>query len=245
MPPAFPETEFRELWELTHQLLPKWLSEQHLNDPARKREHFEQSWEAVRHRYLLCSSSNEDFRKLLAEPSEMWQAGWEDRALAYELERCIYVFFMSALSIFESFAYNLYFLGSIIDPDGFPQVCSPKNITLKITRKDFEERFEVAEITGELVLLAKSDEFARIDEIRNILAHRLSGRRTVSSQIRINPDGTDTESREEKWFLPGTSQQLLFDENLLQGFLNGITNRVKRLVSGALGFVASNCNVKN
>ena len=35
----------------------------------------------------------------------MWAAGWGDEELTYKLERCIYTFFMSGLSVFDSFTY--------------------------------------------------------------------------------------------------------------------------------------------
>jgi len=60
--------------------------------------------QAVRYRYRLCTECSEEFKALLANPSETWQAGWGDEELMYKLERCIYVFFMSGLSVFESFA---------------------------------------------------------------------------------------------------------------------------------------------
>jgi hypothetical protein len=55
----------------------------------------------------------------------MWRAGWGDEELTYKLGRCIYSFFMSALSVFDNFAFCLYFLGHAIKPVEFPEVANP------------------------------------------------------------------------------------------------------------------------
>jgi len=71
-----------------------------------------------------CSGSARklDFKTLLADPSgEAWRDGFTDEEVRYRLERCIYLFFMSALSVFDSFAFGLYFLGHAVQPGDFPQ----------------------------------------------------------------------------------------------------------------------------
>jgi hypothetical protein len=42
-----------------------------------------------------------EFKALLADPSEAWQAGWGDEELNYKLERCIFVLFMSGFGVRE------------------------------------------------------------------------------------------------------------------------------------------------
>jgi hypothetical protein len=95
-----------------------------------------------------------EFKALLADPSEAWQAGWGDEELNYKLERCIYVFFMSGLSVLESFAFCLYFLGNAIRPRDFPQFDKPKKITLTATSRAFTAAFPNAVITRRLVEMA-------------------------------------------------------------------------------------------
>ncbi len=78
---------------------------------------------------------------LLANASETWRAGWPDEELTYRLERCIYMFFMSGLSVFDSFALSLYFLGHAIQPGDFPSVAKPRNITRSATAKAYGAAF--------------------------------------------------------------------------------------------------------
>jgi hypothetical protein len=111
MPPSFPSTEFRAFLQATSQFFPAPLSDADIYDPQEKRRHFDWSWQAVRYRYRSCAECQDEFLALLANASETWRDGWHDEELAYKLERCIYLFFMGALSIFDSFAFCLYFLG--------------------------------------------------------------------------------------------------------------------------------------
>ena len=104
MPASFPEDEFRAFGIAASNFFPGLLSDEVLYDLQEKRRHFDLSWQAVRYRYRSCVECSEDFKALLANPSEMWQAGWGDEEMTYKLERCIYIFFMSALSVFDSFA---------------------------------------------------------------------------------------------------------------------------------------------
>ena len=114
IPATFPDSEFRAFGIAASNLFPGLLSDEVLYDPQEKRRHFDLSWQAVRYRYRSCCEWNEEFRTLLDNPSEEWQAGWGDEELTYRLERCIYIFFMGALSVFDSFALCLYFLLSLI-----------------------------------------------------------------------------------------------------------------------------------
>lgn len=104
----------------------KTLSDEDLNDPLKRRMHNDWSYQAVLYRYRLCSECNDEFKELLANPSQLWTAGWGDEEFSYKLERCIYTFFMAGLSVFDSFAYCLYFLGHTTQPTNFPYVARPR-----------------------------------------------------------------------------------------------------------------------
>jgi hypothetical protein len=134
MPSSFPEIEFRVFGIAATNLFPPLLSDEALFDPQEKRRHFDWSWQAMRYRYRSCAERSEEFKALLDNSSEMWQAGWGDEELTCKLERCIYIFFMSAVSVFDSFALGVYFLGNAINAAAFPHVANPRKITRAATR---------------------------------------------------------------------------------------------------------------
>jgi hypothetical protein len=137
MPSSFP-ADFQAFGRATIPFFPKVLSDEDLSDPLQRRLQFERSWQAVRYRYRICAECNDEFKSLLANASEKFKAGWEDEELTYNLERSIYTFFMSGLSVFESFGFCLYFLGGALQPSDFPDIAKPKKITLETTSKAFE-----------------------------------------------------------------------------------------------------------
>jgi Glutathione-dependent formaldehyde-activating enzyme len=138
MPSAFPESEFRAFSIAAGAFFPELLSDEVLFDRLERRRHFDWSCQAVRYRYRLCSECCVEFKALLADPSEAWQAGWGDEELNYKLERCIYVFFMSGLSVLESFVFCLYFLGNAIRLDFVPGDTLP---LLRGVHRTFNRRF--------------------------------------------------------------------------------------------------------
>ncbi|HLW76596.1 MAG TPA: hypothetical protein VKS01_06410, partial [Bryobacteraceae bacterium] len=207
MPASFPMDDFRAFGKASAPLFPKALSDDDLNDPLERRKHSDWAWQAVRYRFRICAECNDEFKALLINPSEMWQAGWGDEELTYKLERCIYTFFMSGLSMFESFAYCLYFVGHTQHPGKFPDVAKPRNITLKGTTKAFAAEFPNAPITVILTAIAAGAKFSNIDWVRNVLAHRLIGRRSIRSW---------TDRTKETWHIPGSPTSLTFDDDMLQ-----------------------------
>jgi hypothetical protein len=236
MPTAFPEIQFRSFGIGASAFFPKLLSDENLNDPLERLRHFEMAWQAVRYRYRICAECNDEFKGLLANASELWRAWSTDEEQNFKLERCIYVFFMSGLSVFESFGFCLYFVGNALRPADFPHVGKPKSITLAATAKAFTTAFPHAEITRCLANLLRKPEFTSIDAIRNILAHRLSGRRSIQSLGTTHPDGTYTHTREETWYLPGSNEKLIFDEDLIQRHLDEIARLLAMLALAARQF---------
>jgi hypothetical protein len=243
MPSTFP-AEYREFGLATLPFFPRAFSDDYMRNPL-LRAHFDFSWQAVRYRYRTCSETNEEFKSLLANPSESWQAGWGDEELTYRLERCIATFFMNGLSVFDSFVFCLYFLGHAIQPNEFPDVGKPRNITRRSTAKVFATAFPNAAITKQLAKLQQEPRFGFIDETRNIVGHRLSGRRGIRSSITLHKDGTHTtDFHEETWDLPGAKTQLAFDAELLQRHLDDITGLLTPLASAARDFANTSTPAK-
>ncbi len=240
MPPSFPMAEYRAFGLATRLLFPKTLSDEDLYDPLQRRTNFDWAWQAIRYRYRSAAECSEDFRALIANPSEMWLAGWGDEEFTYKLERCIYTFFMNGLSVFDSFAYALYFLGHAIEPPAFPDVTTPRKITRKATAKAFGTAFPQELLTRLLAGLSSDARFGVIDELRNILGHRLSGRRSVSSSSTMQRDGTfKTDFHQETWHIPGASVSLVCAPAMLQRVLDNITALVTALTSSARQFTES------
>jgi len=234
MPPSFPTDEFRAFGLATKPFFPAILSDEDMSDPHHRRTHFDWAWQAVRYRYRSAAESNDEFKALLANASEMWRAGWGDEELNYKLERCIYTFFMAGLSVLESFGYCLYFLGGALRPADFPHIAAPRRISLAITSNAFSTVFPAAAITAVLARLLRQPEFTEVQEFRNLLAHRISGRRS----IRGRSDGI-TSTHEETWHIPGSSDNLDFSADMLQDRLKEIDGVLATLIAAAKEFAES------
>jgi hypothetical protein len=87
---------------------------------------------------------------------------------------------------------------------------------LNATAKGFAASFPNANITQSLTVLSKEPEFVALEERRNILAHRLSGRRSVRSRGTVLLDGAYESTWAEGWYMPG-SDELTFEEGMLSG----------------------------
>jgi hypothetical protein len=232
MPSAFPATEFQAFAKAAATLFLPFVSKENVFDPQETRRQFEWAWQAVRYRYRLCTECNEKVKALMADPSQMWQAGMDEEVM-YKLERCIYVFFMSGLSVFESFGFCLYFLASAIRPDAFPYVSKPKKIKLCTASKAFTAAFPQAAITARLAELLQKSKFRTLDDLRNILAHRLSGRCSPLADWLSHTD-------EKTWHIPGSDEKLKFGEELLQQYLDNITALLLPLVLASREFAENN-----
>ncbi len=123
MPASFPMDEFRKFGKAAVTFFPRALTTPEALDRQQRRLQSDWAWQAVRDRYRLCSECNDEF-KVLCDLEETSQVG----ELQYEQERCIYTFFMGGLSVFESFAFCLYFLGEALKPADFPLVRTPKEL---------------------------------------------------------------------------------------------------------------------
>jgi hypothetical protein len=206
--------------------------------------HFNRSWMAVAYRYRTCADHSEEFKTLVRSASDLWKEWGEDEEQNYKLERCLYGFFMNGLSIFESFGFCLYFVGAAQQPRNFPHVTEPKKITLEKTAKAFDAAFPHLSIATRLAALPQEKDFKRIDGVRNILAHRLGGRRNVSGSSVIQRDGTSTHTRKEVWHVPGSNDELIFDDQMTQRCLDGITSLLTSLVEASIEFAKKSKSAK-
>jgi hypothetical protein len=188
------------------------MDEKNLFDPQEKKRHFDWAWQAVRYRYRTCAECAAELRDLITDPNNAaWVAGGHDEELVYKLERCIHHFFTCGLSVFDSFAFGLCFLWHGIRPAEFPNVADPRKITRSVTAKAFGAAFPQAAITALLATLPSDPRFTAVDDLRNILSHRVAGRRTVRSSSTRNPDGSfTTKLHEETWHVPGALTPLQF-----------------------------------
>ena len=241
MPPAFPRTEFQEFGKLASTFFPPALSDGDPDDPLQRRLHFQGAWLAVCYRYRACAEQSATFTTLFnkAMASDLWREWSEGEDHNYELEQCLYGFFMNALSVLESLGFCLYFVGAMIDSKNFHNVNRPRCITLKTTHAAFGSAFPNASATVWLTEMFEDPAFIRIDTIRNLLAHRLTGRRNIRSSAAIHPDGTYTQSREELWYIPGLSEEIVFDEKLVQRHFDDVTRLLTAFISASLKFVKS------
>lgn len=243
MPSTFPDDEFRQFCRAAGTLFPAFTSEDNLLDPQERRRQFEWAWQAVRYRYRTCYECSEEFRVLNDNGSDFWQAGWSDEEQNYKLERCIYLFFMSGLSIFDSLSFCLYFAGNALQPTAFPGIDKPQKITSEVTRGAFSSAFPQAEITRLLRELPHHSDFSIIHRVRNIAGHRLSGRRGVKVWDKRLPNGRNNSRCEQTWHLPGSDEKLIFDGGLLQRHLEKITAILAPLILAARNF-AESCQQK-
>jgi hypothetical protein len=240
MPTSFPADDFEKFGIAASDRFLPLMSEENHSDPQERRRQFDWSWRAVRLRYRTCVESSEEFKRLLSEEAgERFVAGMSDEELLYKLERCIYVFFMSGLSIFDSFAFCLYFYGNALDSATFPKVSNPHTITRSAAAGAFAAAFPQARITKLLQKLLPDDADARFNiiyTVRNLVGHRLSGRRSVRGLGTTHEDGRYSYRREDTWYIPGLTQQLVFNEKMLQDQLENIAGLLNPRVSAAREF---------
>jgi len=235
-PTDFPQEAFQEFGKCASAFFPEPLSDEAASDPLQRQHQFMRSWVAVRFRYRACCEANEEFKSLFANATELWREWNSDEEHSYKMERCLYTFFTNGLSVFESFGFCLYFVGNAIRPEGFVHVEQPKKITLRTTSDAFCAAFPNTAISERLARLQNDSEFCKLDSIRNIFAHRISGMRSVRSYSVLELDGTATGSREEVLHLHG-ADELQYDEELIQRHLKAITSLLIALVEASIEFV--------
>ena len=226
MPASFPDKDFAAFTLGATSLFPG--KQQVIFDPEEKRRSFIRSAQAVRYRYRSCVECDEEFKGLCVNLAEPFKVGWGDEGSTYELERCIYLFFTSALSVFDSFAFCLYFVGNAVQAADFPNVAKPRDISLHSTAKAFKAAFPQAPLTALLITLKDDARFKTIYVVRNLVGHRLSG----CQSMRFHGS-----TKEEIWHLPASPIRLKFDSEMLQHRLEEIGQLLAPLISAAREFV--------
>ena len=148
----------------------------------------------------------------------------------------MYLFFTSALSVFDSFAFNLYFYGNALLPGNFPLVGKPKKIITAETAKAFADAFPGESITKDVGALSNDARFRKIDSVRNVVGHRLSGRRGMRFWSTPLGDGSYARRKEQTWNLPGSETRMTLDANMLKGRLDDVTALLSELSKHAREF---------
>jgi len=236
MPGTFPESKFIQFGQLSVKFFPRVGSDEYLSDPLQKRQHSDRAWMAVAYRYRSCAEANDEFKLLLSGASELAREWNSDEEHNFKLSACVYSFYTNCLSVFESLAYSLYFLGGSIQPADFPHIGKPTKITLEQTGEAFSKGFPSTALASRLRALPDVAEYKRIALIRNILAHRLTGRPSSTIDGTIEADGTSTYVREDKWFVLGVQDQPSLDHHLLQQPLDAITKLLEGVLDAAIEF---------
>jgi hypothetical protein len=124
MPPAFPSTEFRAFLQAASQFFPAPLSDKVLDDPQEKRKRSGTLiGRGTRYATATAVAPSVKANSGRCSPMRVKHGGPDgvNEEFTYKLERCIYLFFMGALSVSDSFAFCRYFLGHAIQPGAFPQ----------------------------------------------------------------------------------------------------------------------------
>ena len=118
MPSTFPEDIFQEFRQSAAGLFPGGV---YVESPD-ERDQFVMSTLAVGHRYRACVECSEEFRTLVINGPKIWREWNHDPEHAYKVERCLYTFFMNGVSVLESLAFSLYFVGGAVCLGGFPHI---------------------------------------------------------------------------------------------------------------------------
>lgn len=134
---------------------------------------FKGGWNAVAYRFLSCSEYNENFtlsvKKVGHGPPQ------PDR---YIQEKELFNFFVTGVSVIESFCFALFAISSIIDKEIFPihtegdlKYIRPERTLKRLMDSEF---FKNKTITITLKGIIESQDYKVWKEARNILAHRVA-----------------------------------------------------------------------
>jgi hypothetical protein len=199
MPQSFPMAEFRAFGIAASSFMGSLISDENLFDPQEKRRNFDWAWQAVRYRYRTCVERADEFTGLLFAPSGI---AWPNSSAW------------------------LAGGGDALQPGDFPHVAAPRKINLAVTIDAFEATFSSAAITSCLADLVQKPEFIRLDKIRNVLAHRLSGRRSIRQET-------------WSWHIPDLPDALEFSTDMLHRLMDEITGMLTTLIAAAREFAES------
>jgi hypothetical protein len=147
-------------------------------------EQFYDAWQAVGYRFFTCVEHD------IAFTASIERAGSRpaERMEHYIQERELYGFFVTGLTIIESFYYGCYIIAAIIDSIGFP-VDRPEKIKVDETADRYLDNFPEESITHQLDNLRKDVAYKDWKNTRNILAHRTTPQRV--NEINLWPSQTN------------------------------------------------------
>ena len=91
----------------------------------------------------------------------------------YDEEKALLGFFTSALSAVESFYFCAYFAGWLVSPAFFKHVANPNRITVERAAQAFSKAFPSDPFPMQMASLQNDSQFREIEEVRNVLAHRV------------------------------------------------------------------------
>lgn len=194
-------------------------------------------WNALAYRFSYTADNDDEFREALKN---------NDR---YLQERGLFGFFVSGLSVVESFSYALYFIGSILDAARFPISTEEdlRNVNPGRTANRFQAAFPGSDISDVVSNVVKSNSFTEWKLVRNILAHRSTPGRHISVELAPEqftitdspespppaPSPTQQQRRTDVWKLQGLS----IDEDLTSGRRAWIAGVLADLMQSARRFV--------
>src|SRR5215211_5629249 len=114
------------------------------------------------------------------------------------LKRDLYGFFVSGLSVIESFCYAMYAMAAMIKPGRFPITTSEnkKNVHPRMVAEKFASVFSIEPVTQELGALINHQDYEDLKDVRNVLAHRASPARHHSV---THPVGQESEFGPSLW----------------------------------------------
>jgi hypothetical protein len=150
-------------------------------------------WVALGHRFRACAEYDESFVESFRQ-----HGGSPPPLERHGQERDLYGFFVSGLSVVESFCYGLYGIASMLRSDRFPiQTDDEKRrINPQMVTDKFASVFPGEPVTQELSALMGNQNFGKWKDVRNMLAHRASPGRRHSITL---PVGREAERGTSAW----------------------------------------------
>ena len=215
-PPDFPATLFEEIESKVKELRRKGLLEKE------NWSEFAQGWNGVGYRFLFLCDYDKDFSSVSRQT---------DHTELYKQNKALFSFFSSARSLFENYAYCLYFLGNGLRSSDFPtDDKSLKRVYFGAVACKYSCLFPSEAVTNVLSSIESSDYFEAINEIRIEGFHR-------GNPSRKYYQGGDKNGQVE---LQARGKTYRIDENPTQDTRQQIASDLEKLMCGTLAFIDDN-----
>src|SRR5258706_1270690 len=140
-------------------------------------DHFHDAWLAVAYRFFTFTEHDTAYRDSIRRAGSN-----APRLEHYIQESALFGFFISGLTVIESFYYSCYSLAAMLDDKNFPMK-TPKFIQPTSTADKFVKFYSGELLTGTLDRFRNDIEYKNWGKIRNILAHRILPARQVKVTI--------------------------------------------------------------